>query len=88
MLMKAFSMFYIMLCFAMGFMLLFYPWMFPWTSNFFAHHHPWIQALTRNDYFRGAVSGIGLADIGLAAYEILRYRRRGRHAEPSPGVSI
>ena len=81
MLRRMFAVFYIMACFAMGFMLLFYPWLSLWTSNFFVRHYSWIGALARNGYFRGAISGVGLADIGLAAYETGRLRRHTREFE-------
>jgi hypothetical protein len=87
MLRRMLTVFYIMACFGMGFMLLFYPWISPWTNNFFVRHYPWIEALARNDYLRGAVSGVGLADIGLAAYETGRLRRHKRAVETTPGIT-
>ena len=78
MLTRAFNIVYILLCFEVGLLLFFFPWLSSWTGNFFVHHHPWISAVARNDYVRGAVSGIGLADIGLGVYESWRYRRRPR----------
>jgi hypothetical protein len=75
---RALTVFYIMLCFAMGLVLVFAPWFVSWTSNFFAYHYLWVDALARNDYLRGGVSGIGLADIGLGAYEAGRFRRHPR----------
>jgi len=84
----ALAVFYIMLCFTMGILLLFSPWLSLWTDNFFAHHYAWVKELARNDYFRGAVSGLGLADIGLGAYETGLCRRRSRKFESEPRLSL
>jgi len=73
MLTRALTVLYIMLCFAIGLLLVFAPWLASWTSNFFAHHYLWVDGLVRNDYLRGCVSGIGLANIGVGAYEARRF---------------
>ena len=87
MLTRALTVFYIMLCFAMGLVLLFAPWFPNWTNNFFAHHYSWVDALAHNDYLRGGISGVGLADVGLGAYESKRFRRHSRAAETALGPS-
>ena len=87
MLTRALAGFYIVFCFAMGLLLLFMPWLPGWTSNFFAHHYPWVDTLARNDYLRGSISGIGLADIGLGTYETGRLRKRSRALDTPRGPS-
>jgi len=62
---------YIMLCFTMGLVLLITPWIPAWSSNYFVEQYAWLASLARNDYVRGAVSGLGLADFGMGAYAIL-----------------
>jgi hypothetical protein len=84
---QALSVFYIMLCFTMGVLLLFSPWLPVWTGNFFAHHYPWVGGFVGNNYLRGAVSGLGLADIGLGAYETGLYRRRNRRPDTMPHIT-
>ena len=37
---------------------------------------PWVSAIAMNYFVRGAVSGVGLADIWLAIYEVWRLRRQ------------
>lgn len=69
--------FYVLLCFEMGLLIFFFPWTPFWTRNFFVIHYPWLAAVARNDFLRGAVSGTGLADVWLGIYEIA-HRRRGR----------
>ena len=81
MLTRALTVVYIVLCFEMGLLLLFFPWLSPWTANYFAHQHLWIAAAARNYYVRGTVSGIGLADIGLGVYETWHYRQQPRALE-------
>ncbi len=66
---------YIVFCFEMGVFLFVLPWITLWNRNFFADHYPWVSSLTRNYFVRGAVSGVGLADIWLAVYELWRLRR-------------
>jgi len=85
---QALAVFYIMLCFTMGVLLLFAPWIPAWTNNFFVHHYAWVNELAHNDYVRGAVSGLGLADIGLGASEIAVYRRRTRKLETMPHITV
>lgn len=65
---------------AAGVALLYIPWTNVWTDNFFVVHSTWISALAQNDFFRGAISGIGLADIWLAYEELMQW---GRGAEKS-----
>ena len=66
---------YIVFCFEMGIFLFVLPWVSLWNKNFFAQHYPWVSSLARNYFVRGAVSGVGLADIWLAMYEFWRFRR-------------
>jgi hypothetical protein len=67
---------YILICFEMGVFLLVLPWVSIWGKNYFVTQYPWIGAVAMNYFVRGAVSGIGLADIWLAVYEFWRYRAR------------
>ena len=87
MLTRALMVFYIVLCFAMGLVLLLAPWFSSWTNNFFAHYYLWVDALVRNDYLRGSISGLGLADVGLGFYETSRLFRPSRALETAPRPS-
>jgi hypothetical protein len=66
---------YIVFCFEMGVFLFILPWVSIWTKNYFVSHFPLIGDIARNYFLRGAISGIGLADIWLAFYELWRFRR-------------
>ncbi len=67
---------YIVFCFEMGVFLLLFPWVKFWNENFFVNHYPWVSSIAKNYFLRGAISGIGLADIILAGYELWRARRQ------------
>jgi hypothetical protein len=73
---RAVTVLYIVLCFEMGIILFVFPWLSLWTKNYFVDHYPLVSALARNYFFRGAISGIGLADIWLAIYELWHFRRQ------------
>ncbi len=66
---------YVVLCFEMGVFLILLPWVPLWTGNYFVDHFPWVAHVAMNYFVRGAISGIGLADIWLALYETWRLRR-------------
>lgn len=66
---------YIAVCFEMGVFLLVLPWVSLWNRNFFLDHYPWVASIARNYFVRGGISGIGLADVILAVYELWRLRR-------------
>lgn len=65
---------YIIVCFEMGVLLFIFPWVSLWGKNFFIDHYPWVSSIVQNYFVRGAISGIGLADIWLAVYELWRLR--------------
>lgn len=85
--MRLFTVLYIVLCFLMGVMLLFSPWLLPWEENYFFVRYSWVQIVAGDYYVRGAISGIGVADIALGALEITRYLRRG-HNEASSTLNL
>jgi len=67
---------YVVFCFELGVFLFVFPWVSLWTKNYFVAHYPWFAAIIRNYFFRGAVSGIGLADVWLSFFEVWRFRRK------------
>lgn len=75
---------YIVLCFEIGVFLFVFPWISLWTKNYFVSHYPLIAAIARNYFLRGAVSGLGLADVWLAFFEIWRFRHRPRLVTSRP----
>ena len=72
---RALAILYITFCFEMGVFLFVWPWSSWWGTNFFVRQYPIVSSIAMNYFVRGAISGIGLADIGLAFYELWRLRR-------------
>lgn len=46
-----------------GFVLIVVPWSAYWDRNYFAELLPLVHALVTNNFFRGAVSGLGVINI-------------------------
>jgi hypothetical protein len=72
---------YIVFCSELGIFLFILPWVSLWGKNYFIDHYPLISAISRNYFVRGAVSGVGLADIWLAVHEIWRFLHRFRTSD-------
>lgn len=72
---KVTAVLFITFCIELGLFLLILPWTEYWDGNFFASVIPeWHQYWT-NMYVRGAVSGLGVADLYISFIEIVRLRR-------------
>ncbi len=67
---------YIFVCFELGMFLLLIPWLDLWERNFFAALTPAWSGVWNNPYLRGAVSGLGLINLGIALSELLAFLRR------------
>lgn len=61
-----------------GLLLVLLPWVVFWDRNHFADAVPLLGSVSRNPFVRGAVSGLGLVNLGAAVSE-LRAAFRGRH---------
>ncbi len=66
---------YIVFCFELGVILFVLPWTPPWTKNYFVGHYAPLATVAHNYFLRGAISGLGLADVWLAFFELWRLRR-------------
>jgi hypothetical protein len=62
-------------CFEIGVFLFCFPWLDLWSQNYFANLSPAWAEWWGNPYFRGAVSGLGLINIGISLSEAFRLRR-------------
>ena len=67
---------YIVFCLELGIFLFILPWAAFWSQNYFTDHSPLFSGISHNNFLRGAISGLGLADIWLAIYEMLRLLHR------------
>jgi hypothetical protein len=87
--------FYIVLCLEVGIVLTLLPWYAPfglsdWGDNFFllyAAQKTGIQGLQHavsSGWIRGAVTGLGLLNLGIAVWEIAHFRQTVRALEATP----
>ena len=53
-----------------GLVLTLAPWSAYWDRNYFAETMPAIRALITNDFFRGAITGLGVVNICAAAADL------------------
>ena len=61
---------YVLYCLEVGVFLVIYPWIVSWEQNFLLYQFPFLKGLFLNLFFRGAVSGLGIANIILGAWEV------------------
>ncbi len=64
----------ILFCLELGLFLLVVPWTDLWRYNYFLFRWPALNAWMGNDFLRGAISGLGLVDLGLALRFLYRFR--------------
>ncbi len=75
----------IVFCLELGLFLLVLPWTWLWEYNYFLQRFPVAAPWLLNFFLRGAVSGLGLVDIGLALGAAARFRRLlEQWFEPAP----
>jgi len=75
----------VLFCFELGVFLVALPWTGVWERNFFLFRYPELTGLLLDYRLRGAISGLGLVDIGLAAWYAANFRSllaRWQGAEP------
>ena len=71
---------YVLYCLEVGIFLLVYPWMRLWDQNFLLQYSSYFRVVLLNDFFRGAVSGLGIANLILGAWEVAHFQRYFRKA--------
>ena len=64
----------ILMLFELGVLVAIFPWSPFWERNYFLERHPSLLPLMLNPFLRGAVSGLGLVDLGIAASMVRRRR--------------
>jgi hypothetical protein len=71
-----------------GFVLLVVPWSVLWDRNYFIDIVPQFHELLTSNYLRGAVSGLGVLNIGAGIAELVAlFAARARRAAPSAFAS-
>jgi hypothetical protein len=66
---------FVLFCFEIGVFLLVFPWMEVWERNAAASYASWLKDIWGNPFFRGALSGLGLANIYISFLEIIHLVR-------------
>ena len=67
-----------------GFVLVVVPWSVLWDRNYFIDVVPQLHELLTSNYLRGAVSGLGVLNIGAGIAELVAlFAARARRAAPS-----
>jgi hypothetical protein len=67
---------YVLVCLEVGVLLILVPWTSYWERNYFLEAYPALNSFVLEPAFRGAVSGLGVANIYVGLHEILWRRRR------------
>ena len=67
---------YVLICLEVGVFLLLVPWSAIWERNYFLQAYPALGKLILDPMFRGAVSGLGVANIYLGLNEFIGQRTR------------
>lgn len=78
--------FFILICFEIGILLVILPWVPSpsWNENYLLvvaadkMHWPWLALAMKSGYARGAVTGLGLCNILLGVWEIVNFRKTAR----------
>ena len=73
---------YIVFCLELGIFLFILPWAAFWSQNYFTDHFTALSGISHNNFLRGAISGLGLADIWLAVLEIWHLLRPAPISDP------
>jgi hypothetical protein len=78
--------FFILICFEIGFLLVILPWVPTphWGDNYLLEvaslkmHTPWLAAAVKSGFTRGAVTGLGLLNLLLGVWEIINFKATAR----------
>jgi hypothetical protein len=65
-----------------GFVLIVIPWLAFWDRNYFAELLPTVQAVITNNFFRGAISGLGVVNVVVGLGELLSLLARRAPRRP------
>lgn len=67
--------FYILLTLVFGVSLLVLPWSSLWDNNYILYLYPQIRLVVANPFFKGAILGLGIANIMIGFDEIGYFKR-------------
>jgi len=66
---------YVVYCLEVGVFLLFFPWTRLWDQNALLDYYPYVRAVFLNNFFRGGVTGLGIANLFLGVWEVAHFRQ-------------
>ena len=72
--MRILSVFWIFISLIFGVSLLVLPWSDLWDNNYLLYLYPQIRPVVTNPFFKGAVIGLGIADLLIGFFEIVRFK--------------
>jgi len=76
---------YVVVCLEVGIFLLLVPWSPIWERNYFLDAYPSFRTILLAPALRGAVAGLGLANIYMGLSEVLNRRRKApQESEQQP----
>jgi hypothetical protein len=61
---------FILFCLEIGVFLVFAPWSGLWENNFLLGYIPYFRGVILNNFFRGAVSGLGAVHVAIGLMEL------------------
>lgn len=67
---------YVLVCLEVGIFLTLVPWSVIWERNYFLQVYPTLRPLFLHPSLRGAVSGLGVANIFVVLHEVMARRRQ------------
>ncbi len=67
---------YVVVCLEVGVFLILVPWSAIWERNYFLEAYPSLRPILLAPALRGAVAGLGLANVYMGLSEVLNRRRR------------
>ncbi len=69
---------YILYSLEIGVALLCLPWADIWENNYLLYIYPQIRPIISNSFFKGAVLGLGIANILIGIQEIVHYKNTSK----------
>lgn len=71
---------YVLYCFEVGVFLVVFPWIGLWEQNSLLESYPYLRSVFLNNFFRGAISGLGVANLVLGVWEVAHFNYYFRRA--------
>jgi hypothetical protein len=68
------SMVYILYSIEVGIALLLLPWLNIWENNYLLYIYPQLRTVIANPFFKGAVLGLGIANLMIGFHEIAHFK--------------